>query len=167
MKDVSNNIRDSGLYNMVALIETIQEELALAISMAVSAHSKQFRKDNATPFIVHPLAVMVKMNSHQERVVAVLHDIIEDSDLYPLKFIYDTFGTEIGQAVEAMTKFDKQERYQVYIMRLAKNPLAARVKMEDIKHNMSTLDSIPNPHERDHLEKKWNWALIYLEEALT
>lgn len=151
----------------MALIETVQDELALAISMAVSAHSRQFRKDNMTPFIIHPLSVMVKMNSHEERIVAVLHDIIEDSSMYDLPFIYDAFGTEIGAAVEALTKFDEQERYQVYIMRVAKNPLAARVKIQDIKHNMSSLESIPNQHERDHLEKKWNWALIYLEESLT
>lgn len=148
-------------------LTTQEEEFVTAMKIAIDSHIGQYRKDGRTPYILHPLAVMLKMNTHEERITALLHDVIEDAGhKYNLNDIKSLFGLEVGTAVELLTK-PRQERYQAYIMRLANNPLAAAVKLADLEHNLSTIDSIPDKHERKHLLEKWTWSQIYLQERGT
>ncbi|HEY2028903.1 MAG TPA: GTP pyrophosphokinase [Myxococcales bacterium] len=115
-----------------------------AIALAVGKHRGQQDKAGK-PYILHPLRVMLSMATDEERRVAVLHDVMEDcgvtrSDLKDLGYP----ETEIA-ALEALTKAaDEHGDYEKFIERVAKNPLAVRVKLADLKDNMdlSRLDVI-------------------------
>jgi len=106
--------------------------LTRAIEIAVEAHRGQSDKCKE-PYILHPLAVMTEMDTHAEKIVAVLHDVVEDTPwtLYGLEL---DFPGEIIKAIDAITKRD-DETYFEYIHRVKKNPLATKVKLADLKHN--------------------------------
>lgn len=108
-------------------------DLERAIALAVDAHAGQTDKAGAT-YIRHPLRVMRHMETPQERVVAVLHDVIEDTEYTPA-MIEDEFDEEIRDAVEALTKRDG-ESYSDFVERAAANDLARKVKIADIEDNM-------------------------------
>lgn len=120
--------------------------LETAIILAAEVHKNQ--KDKAgTPYILHPLRVMMKMDSDVEKVIAVLHDVMEDtwvseSDLEDLGF-----SNEIIKALTRLTKFG-HETYWWYISRLINNPLALKVKLAELEDNMD-LKRIENPTEKD------------------
>lgn len=109
-------------------------ELESAIKIAVNAHEGDTDKGGNT-YIRHPLRLMEQMDTQQERVVAVLHDVVEDS-AYQLETIEDSFGVEISEAVSALTKSDEADYLEEYIPELATNPLARKVKKADLRDNL-------------------------------
>lgn len=109
-------------------------DLEAAICIALDAHEDQTDKADQ-PYIRHPLRLMEQMDTRQERIVAVLHDVAEDSE-YTLQKIEDKFGEEICEAVEALTKADDEEYLEDYIPRLVENPLARKVKKADLEDNL-------------------------------
>lgn len=108
-------------------------DLERAIDVAVDAHAGQTDKAGET-YIRHPLRVMRSMDSETERIVAVLHDVVEDGD-YTSEDIGDQFGPEVRRAVDALTKRDG-ETYMEFIKRAAENPIARKVKIADLEDNM-------------------------------
>ena len=116
-------------------------ELEKAIQLAVEAHAGDTDKAGAT-YIRHPLRLMRQMDTETERVVAVLHDVVEDT-AYDLDDIEDEFGSEVRDAVDAVTKRDG-EAYEDLIDRAASNPIARAVKIADLEDNMdiTRLDSV-------------------------
>jgi (p)ppGpp synthase/HD superfamily hydrolase len=107
--------------------------LETAILFSLNKHkSKQLK--NGLPYITHPLYVMEKMNSIEEKIVAVLHDVLEDTDATYEELVY-LFGENIANSILALTK-NKLELYDDYIYRVKNNNLARIVKIEDIKHNL-------------------------------
>lgn len=108
-------------------------DLERAIALAVDAHAGQTDKAGAT-YIRHPLRVMRQMETPQERVVAMLHDVVEDTEYTPA-MIENEFDEEIRDAVEALTKRDG-ESYSDFVERAAANDLARKVKIADIEDNM-------------------------------
>lgn len=135
-------------------------ELSYAICLAVKAHQRQLDK-NGKPFILHPLAVMLNMSTHDERLVAILHDVLEDTKVTKKDLIY-CFLKKISEAVDAITR-RKNETYRNYIQRVKKNPLARAVKIKDLQHNMS-----PERHCQDSesLRPRYEQALKSLQEEL-
>jgi len=107
--------------------------LTRAIEIAVEAHRGQVDKCKE-PYILHPLAVMTAMDTHAEKIVAVLHDVIEDTDHSLLDLNLEGFSENIIDAIDAITKRDN-ETYFEYINRVKENPLATKVKLADLKHN--------------------------------
>lgn len=105
-----------------------------AIILATRSHSKQ--KDlGGMPYILHPLRVMSNCHDIKEKIVGVLHDVIEDTDV-TLDDLRDMgFSEEIIDAVDAISR-RLDEKYSDYINRLSKNPIAVNVKIEDIKDNL-------------------------------
>lgn len=99
-------------------------DLENAISLAVGAHKGDTHKGGNT-YIRHPLRLMEQMDTEQERIVAVLHDVVEDSDC-ELTEIEADFGTEVRDAVSALTKPDEGEGDYLteYITEIAGNRLA-------------------------------------------
>ena len=128
-----------------------------AIEIAISVHAGQ--KDlGGDRYIFHPLRVMMKMRSIDEKVVAVLHDVIEDSniDLYSLDF-----PPHVLRALEAMTK-NKGEKYQDYIKRVAQNSIAKKVKIADLEDNMD-ITRLFSLTKKDHKRiSKYQEAWAYL-----
>lgn len=114
----------------------MQQLLEKAISIALTAHSGKTDK-GGNPYILHPLRVMFAMETTEEKIVAMLHDVIEDSNTTILKLKKDKFSKKILSAVSLLTKRENQS-YQDYILAIKKNPIATKVKLIDLKDNMNT-----------------------------
>lgn len=106
-----------------------------AIALAVEAHAGQVDKAGEA-YILHPLHLMMQMESDEERICAVLHDVIEDSchtlsELRELGFPPSVIG-----ALSLLTHDSSHADYEEYIQAIKTNPIARRVKLADLTHNM-------------------------------
>ncbi|MGC9966710.1 MAG: GTP pyrophosphokinase [Syntrophobacteraceae bacterium] len=120
--------------------------LEKAIEIALSAHKNQVDKAGQ-PYILHPLRVMLQMDTEVEQIVAVLHDVLEDSDLSSLSL------RERGASQEILTVLDhlthrKSESYAEFILRVMQNPIAKKIKLADLWDNMD-LRRLPEATEED------------------
>lgn len=129
----------------------IQDEMTLlekAIAVAVEAHAG-VRDRSGQPYILHPLHVMMEMDSEEARMTAVLHDVVEDSEKTLEELAAMGFPATVLEALALLTHEKETEEYAAYIERLQGNPLARQVKLADLKHNMD-LRRLPLPlTERD------------------
>ena len=107
-----------------------------AIAFAAQKHRGQ--KDKAgKPYFLHPLRVMLSLTTDEERRVAVLHDVMEDCGVTRRELADLGYPEHEIRAIEALTKRDDEHGdYEKFIDRVAKNSLAARVKLADLKDNM-------------------------------
>ena len=111
--------------------------LPVALKMAVDAHGGVIGKDG-TPYILHPLRLMMQAKDYAEQITAILHDAVEDTPL-TLKHLEEAgFPSEIVAAIEAVTK-RPDESYEAFIERIARNPLAVRVKRLDLRDNLNVM----------------------------
>jgi len=117
-----------------------------AMCIAIDAHRGQKRKYSDLPYIVHPVAVFNEVNGEDEKVVALLHDVVEDSNV-TLESLYQVFPDRIVDAVDCLTR-RKDESYKNFILRVKENDLARVVKVADIEHNLSTLPENHTLRER-------------------
>ena len=133
-------------------MKDLETLLALAIAIANQAHAGQLDKAGK-PYISHPLTVMAQMDTLESKIVAVLHDAIEDSALKIEDLVKQGFPEFITDAIAAITKLDG-EPYEDYILRVKSNAIARKVKIADVTHNMD-ISRIANPTEKDfqRLEK--------------
>lgn len=111
--------------------------LERAIRIAVEAHEGQTDK-NGAPYILHPLRMMMRADPIEEKMVAVLHDVVEDSDWTIKALTKEGFPKDVLDAVEHLTKRDGED-YDVFVERAASHPLARRVKRLDLEDNMNLL----------------------------
>ena len=120
------------------------DNLDKAVKIACKAHAGQVDKAGQ-PYILHPLRLMLKFQNEQERIVAVLHDVIEDSDLTRDDLITCGFSKTIVNALDCLSK-KENERYENFINRILSNELARKIKIEDIKDNLdlTRIESINN-----------------------
>lgn len=114
---------------------TLQEQLIRATQIAVEAHTGHTDK-NGQPYLGHVLRVMSAGHTLQEKIVGALHDVIEDSDWTLEGLEKEGFSDEILSAVDAMTHDNDSETYEEYLLRIQKNPIATRVKLNDLSDNM-------------------------------
>lgn len=120
--------------------------LERAIAIAAAAHEGQVDKASQ-PYVLHPLRVMLCMKGEQERIVAVLHDVIEDSRMTLDELAAEGFSPEVLAAVEALTKRTGETRLEA-ARRAAANQIACRVKLADNAENMD-ITRIPMPTAED------------------
>ena len=120
--------------------------LEKALILAAKAHTGQVDKGGA-PYILHPIRVMLACEGEKEKIVALLHDTLEDTALTAADLRREGFPAEIVQAVLCLTR-RQGEDYMAYIARVCENPLAAEVKYADLQDNLD-LSRIPNPTEKD------------------
>lgn len=132
-----------------------------ALSIAKAAHAGQ--KDKAgKPYIEHPLHIANLMSTEEEACVALLHDVVEDSDWTIDDLAKEGFSKEVLNAVEALTH-DNEVAYFDYIASIRENPLAVKIKIADLRHN-SDISRIPQPTEKDFKRiVKYTKALGMLE----
>ncbi len=109
-------------------------DIERAIGLAVEAHRGQ-KDRNARPYILHPLTLMMKMDTEVEMMTGVLHDVVEDTDWTLDRLKAEGFPPEVVEAVDALSKREG-ESYDDYIERLSRNPLAVKVKVADLVDNM-------------------------------
>ena len=117
-----------------------------AIELAKQHHEGQTDKAGK-PYIEHPLRVMNQVESEEEKIVAVLHDIVEDTDISLDDLRSEGFSEEVVSAVECLTKQDG-ENYDSYIERISFNPLAVKIKLADLEDN-SNLTRLPEVTDKD------------------
>ncbi len=112
----------------------MKTKLEEAIALATEAHAGQ-RDKAGQPYILHPLRVMFRLTSETDRIVGVLHDVVEDTataldDLRKLGF-----SEEILRAVDCVTQREGEPREE-YAVRYKSNAIARRVKLADLEDNM-------------------------------
>ena len=113
-----------------------------AIDIAFSAHKDQ--KDKAgRPYFMHPLMVASQMNSEYEICTALLHDVVEDTDI-TIEELEREFPKEITDALRLLTH-DKNTDYLDYVREIKKNPIARKVKLADLNHNLDITRIQDNP----------------------
>ena len=109
--------------------------LARAIEIATEAHKGQVDKAG-NEYIGHPLRVMEMGKTEEEKIVGVLHDVVEDTDWSFERLEAEGFAPEIIAALKCVTKISENENYDAFIDRVKKNPLATAVKINDLTDNM-------------------------------
>ena len=109
--------------------------LERAIEIATEAHKGQFDKAG-NDYIHHPLRVMAAGKSTEEKIVGVLHDVVEDTDWSFERLAEEGFSSEVIEALRCVTKLSESEPYDKFIARVKANPLAVAVKLNDLSDNM-------------------------------
>lgn len=116
-------------------MKSTPELLSRAVAIAAAAHEGQRDKAGAA-YILHPIRMMMVASTDDERIVAMLHDVVEDSEWTLAGLRAEGFPEHILAGIEAITRREN-ETYDEYIRRVAQNPIALRVKILDIEDNMS------------------------------
>jgi (p)ppGpp synthase/HD superfamily hydrolase len=121
--------------------------LSIAIETATCGHRNQ--KDRARrPYILHPLYVMMQMETEEEMIVAVLHDLLEDTDLTENTLNY-YFPKNIVESIKLLTHLE-EDSYDEYINKIveSRDLVAMKVKVADLEHNMD-LSRLPIITDKD------------------
>ena len=136
-----------------------------AMKLCYEAHKDQVDK-TGVPYVFHPFHVAEQMTSEASTIVALLHDVVEDTD-YTLDDIAAAgFGKEIVEAVALMTHEDDVP-YLDYVAKLKDNPIAREVKLADLAHNsdLSRLGEIDD-ETKQRLEKYEKAKAILKQEPV-
>jgi (p)ppGpp synthase/HD superfamily hydrolase len=121
--------------------------LERAIEIAVTAHKDQVDKAGK-PYILHPLRLMFRMQTENEMIAAILHDVVEDTDWTIEKLEAEEFDEEVINAVRLLTH-NKKVPYKKYIEAIKANKIALRVKLADLEDNMD-IKRIAHPKFKDY-----------------
>ena len=109
--------------------------LQRAIEIATQAHKEQFDK-TGKDYIGHPLRVMEMGQTEEEKIVGVLHDVVEETEWTFEALEAEGFSQEVIAALKCVTKLSENENYDDFIGRVRRNPLAVAVKINDLTDNM-------------------------------
>ena len=132
----------------------------LALKIATEAHKGQVDKAGI-PYINHPLTVASLVDTEEEKIVALLHDTIEDTNITEQDLLNYGFSNKIVEAVKLLTH-NKNVPYMDYIAKIKDNKLARKVKIADLTHN-SDLSRLKEITEKDKKRyEKYQKALLYL-----
>ena len=105
-----------------------------ALQIAIRAHERQKDK-SGHDYIMHPIRVSERCKNIDAKIVALLHDTIEDTDVTPDYLIAEGFPEEVIDIILLVTR-KENETYQQFIERAAKNPVSREVKIADLEDNM-------------------------------
>ena len=142
----------------------IYTELTIkAMKLAYDAHHGQLDK-SGVPYIFHPFHVAEQMNDEYTVCVALLHDIVEDTEV-TIAELEKIFPPEVTEAVHLLTH-DKELPYSEYVRNIRRSPVAVKVKLADIEHNsdFSRLTAA-SPADIERLRKKYEEAKLILTSA--
>lgn len=138
-------------------------DLTRAIVIAAEAHRGQVDKAGEV-YLLHPLRVMLRMKTEEERIAAVLHDLVEDTDWQLEDLRAEGFSEAVLRAVDHLTRREG-EVFHLFAKRAALDPIARAVKRADLEDNLD-LSRIPHPTEGDLARMaKYRQALKILEKA--
>ena len=135
-----------------------------ALKLCFEAHKNQVDK-SGMPYVFHPFHVAEQMTDEAATIVALLHDVVEDTDYTLEDLAAEGFGKEILEAVALMTHEDDVP-YLDYVAKLKENPIARAVKLADLAHNsdLSRIGEIDDK-TRERLEK-YKKAMALLEGSI-
>lgn len=132
--------------------------LEKAIAIAAKAHAGRTDKGDS-PYILHPLRVMLRLNTNEERIVGVLHDVVEDTEVTLEDLEKEGFSREILAALDSVTKREGED-YDDFIRRAEQNPLGRKVKLADLEDNCNPA-RIKNPTDEDYARiEKYRRAIV-------
>ena len=127
-----------------------------ALEICYEAHKNQLDKANK-PYILHPINVALRCETEEQKIVALLHDVVEDSNI-TLDYLAKYFNSNIIEAVKCLTK-EKKCDIRDYYFKIKNNELARVVKINDLLHNMN-LSRLSEITEKD-IKRNNNYA-VYL-----
>lgn len=132
-----------------------------AMRIAYKAHAGQFDKSQV-PYIFHPYHLAEQMKTEHEVIVALLHDVLEDTDITLTDLQQEGFPCDVLEALRLLTH-DRSVPYLEYIAGLKDNPLAKKVKMADLRHNSDVTRLEGIDEEAGKRLKKYGAALQLLQ----
>lgn len=104
-----------------------------ALTISFNAHKEQVDK-SGMPYVYHPYRVAEQMNDEYSTCVALLHDVVEDTDITIAELKKEGFPQEVLDAIALMTH-DDETPYFEYIQQIKTNPIATAVKLADLRDN--------------------------------
>ena len=111
------------------------ENTKKAINIAYKAHMGQQDKFGI-PYIFHPIHLAESMNTEDECICAILHDVVEDTEI-TFEQLSKEFSSNIIDTLKLLTH-DKKIPYLDYVKNLKDNPIARKVKLADLNHNLDS-----------------------------
>lgn len=140
----------------------MEKLLKLAVDIATTAHAGQVDK-GGRPYINHPTAVAAEVETTRQKIVAYLHDVIEDTDVTADRLLEAGFPQNIVNSLKTITK-QPGVSYADYLAAVKADETARAVKISDIRHNMD-ISRIENPTTEDFARvEKYKKALAFLTE---
>ncbi len=140
---------------------TIEQQMLRAATVATRAHHGQKRKDG-TPYIAHPVRVAIRCEDRLAKVVALLHDVIEDCDVTLMDLREAGFTEDVIAAVDSVTK-RAGETYMKFVERARDNEIGKQVKIADIADNLEDQSAL-DPDEATFLRDRYGRALAFLQQ---
>lgn len=119
--------------------------VTLAKEIAYSAHAGQFRR-NGLPYFMHPYRVSEKFSDSNLKIIAFLHDVLEDTSETERSLIHRGIPSKLVDIVKILKRSDK-ESYSEYIRRIKSNELAKKVKIQDMIDNLYDSPSTKQIHK--------------------
>ena len=112
------------------------ERTKRAMKLILEAHQGQFDK-GGYPYIYHPIHLAEQMNDESSCLVALLHDVVEDCEGYTIERVSLEVGlNEEEECSLRLLTHDDRVPYKEYVMNLSSDPIARKVKMADLTHNL-------------------------------
>ena len=140
------------------------ERTKRALKLCFEAHKDQVDK-SGLPYVFHPFHLAEQMTEEDCVIVALLHDVVEDTD-YTIEQIREMdFGDDVIEALECMTH-EEGVPYMDYVRKIRSNPIASHVKLADLTHNsdLNRLDREPNKHDLRRIKKYVKAMRILLDK---
>ena len=135
------------------------------MKIAYEAHHGQVDK-GGSPYIFHPYHLAEQMDDEISTCAALLHDVVEDTDITFADLEKD-FPPDVIKVLKLLTHADDEE-YYVYVRRLKDNPIAKKIKLADIAHNSDQSRLVgtdkDNPETKEYFRKKYAKAIEILNE---
>lgn len=135
-----------------------------ALTLASVKHAGQKDKGN-DPYVMHVIRVMMNVETESDRIVALLHDLLEDTDITKSDLLAFGFDEETVKKVDLLSRKDAED-YMDYIKRLSADPAAVRVKLSDLRDNLNRTRLKDKLTDKDFERlKKYHRAEVYLLEV--
>lgn len=134
-----------------------------AMKIAYDAHHGQL-DCNGVPYVFHPFHVAEQMADEITTCVALLHDVVEDTDV-TLEELKKEFPPEVVEAVALLTH-DSDISYPDYVRAICRNPVAKAVKRADLAHNCDDTRLIGNDYVTEEQKEKWRKKYTKAKEIL-
>lgn len=138
------------------------EKTKKALRLSFEAHKNQLDK-SGMPYVYHPFHLAEQMDSEETVIVALLHDVVEDTDYSIQDIAVMGFSKAVIDALTLMTH-DKAVPYPEYVAKIKTNPIATAVKLADLRHNsdLSRLETVDDAALRR--VQKYKTAIALLEK---
>ena len=121
--------------NLRLIVKGKNMNLERAIQIAVDAHAGA-KDRGGRAYILHPISVMMRCETDEEKIVAILHDVVEDTDWTFEALREEGFTETIIEALKTVTKQSEDEDYDKFIKRSLKNEIGSKVKIADLRENL-------------------------------